>query len=149
MPSARRFFGCFLYNIPPAKSRRLFKCVSQSGNVEYREEGGLHTHRYMNQRPVSIWGREYAHLNQDKLVYFIYQVFIIEYILPVNNSASIASLFLRHKFGLCAQYLEGTFSHSFFHKISTLFFHPEGFVLHNSIIIPSRLERTFYLLQRN
>ena len=103
--------GAFLYNSPPAKSCCLFKCVTQSGSVEYREEDGLHTHaqRSGNQRPVSIRGREYTHLNQDKPVYFIYPLFIIEYILLLNNSRSIAFLFLHHKLGLCAQYLEGTF----------------------------------------
>lgn len=66
MPSAKRFYGSFLYNNPPAKSRSLFKCATQSGNVEYRKEGGLHNHRYENQRHVGIRGREYTHLNQDK-----------------------------------------------------------------------------------
>lgn len=63
-----------------------FSSVTQSGNVEYEEEGGLHKHRYVNQRPVCVRGGEYTHLNQDKLVYFIYRLFIIERIKLVNNS---------------------------------------------------------------
>lgn len=66
VPSAKRFHGSFLYNNPPAKSRSLFMCAIQSGNVEYRKEGELHNHRYVNQRRVGNGGKEYTHLNQDK-----------------------------------------------------------------------------------
>lgn len=81
MPWARHSSGSFLYNITPAKNQCLFKCVTQSGN---EEEGGPCKHWYMNQRPVGVVGEGYTHLNQDKLVYIIYCLFIIEYISLLN-----------------------------------------------------------------
>lgn len=104
------------------------------------------THRYMNQRPVGIRGGEYTHLNQDKLVYFIYCLFIIEYISLLNNSET--SPFLPVSWVLVHNTWQVHF-HILFSKVSLLTLDLNflllssgrfGFIIQS--LIPSRWQRT-------
>ena len=114
MPWVNAFGETFLWLIsvqhPSSQEPFPFQvCYTKWKCWKCREEEGLHTHRYMYQRPVGIRGVEYAHLNQDKQAYFINQLFIIEYISAIHYLVGVAYFFLSPKTGLRTEYLGAAF----------------------------------------